>query len=538
MLRVRQFVRGFSNTCLGEGVSSRSCNSRSEWRSYSGLGRASLQRKSTGIELLGRRVPAHLEGSVGSASPGGCWGPGGGGGVRHGKGGIFHARVRPKEKITLRAIRAEARLRREGIARYNKRWRSWAQNRVRQFQLPLPVTLTSDTQLMSPPYITACVQKAAALRKHDLDLWRGYTKRILELRGELLPENLGYIFWGYGKSSYMDSNFYKEMLPVVKEQLPNFQSHAMMSLMWCMKKAKWHDHALLRSVAQQTLDNVDSLRPCDFIKVCNSLASLGLRDRGLHAALSRVAIGKFEETFAQQFRDAVHPVALGSLWSDEVIAYILERFRRIFITARPMHLMRGYEAAVVCRVQRPEVWRSLSHEAKQFYVRLSQRHIPDKGRQPTGMHWDVSRHLADLEEVHRNAFRWGPFYIDIGLEEVEDDERRRCLMVDTPNAFFYGTDQYLPTKKLQHRMLTSLGWDVRRLRWDDWVSLGLDADRKQEFLKGLLAGARPVAEELEDRPAAEPAKVQERLRDLRTVLAQAQAMDAARLEEARIDFDI
>jgi len=458
--------------------------------------------------------------------------------VRHSRGGVFHARVRPKERITLRAIRAEARLRREGVARYNKRWRSWAQNRVRQFQMPLPVTLTSDTALMGPQYITTCVQKAAALRKHDLGLWRGYSRRILELRGELLPEHFGYILWGYGKSSYVDANFYQEIMPAVKEQLPNFQSHALMSLMWCTKRIKWRDRELLKAVAQHTVDNMDVLRPSDFIKVCNGLASLGFSEPGLRAAISRRAISKLEGTFAQQFRDAVNPVTMGCLWDDEVNAYLLERFRRIFITARPGHLMKAYEAAVVCRVQSPQVWHSLSREAKQFYVRLSQRHIPDKGREPSGLHWEVSRHLADLGEAHRNAFRWGPFHIDIGLEEMEADERRRCVMVDGPSAFFFGTDQYLPPRKLQHRMLTSLGWDVRRVRWDDWVDLKQDAEHKKPFLQRLLEGARPVGQELVDRSESRPEVVREKLRLFREVLAQAEAAERAARDEARFDFDI
>ena len=42
--------------------------------------------------------------------------------------------------------------------------------------------------------------QAAALRKHDVKLWFGYSKRILELRGELQPDQLGYIMWGYGHS--------------------------------------------------------------------------------------------------------------------------------------------------------------------------------------------------------------------------------------------------------------------------------------------------------------------------------------------------
>eukprot|EP00927_Polykrikos_kofoidii_P062749 TRINITY_DN57552_c0_g1_i1.p1 TRINITY_DN57552_c0_g1~~TRINITY_DN57552_c0_g1_i1.p1 ORF type:complete len:632 (+),score=94.05 TRINITY_DN57552_c0_g1_i1:148-2043(+) len=469
---------------------------------------------------------------------GGCWGPGGGGGTRHGFGGIFHARVRPKEKITLRAIRAEAKLRKEGVARYNKRWRSWAQNRVRQYQLPLPVTLTSDPALMGPQYITSCVQKAAALRKHDLDLWRGYTKRILELRGELLPDHLGYILWGFGKSSYVDSHFYGELMPVVKQQLPHFQSHALMSLLWCAKRIRWRDQDLLKLAAQQAVDSADALRPSDFIKVANYLACLGLQDAGVRSALSKRAIPKMEETFAQQFRDAVDPGAVGGLWSDEVTVYILERFRRIFITARPQHLMKAYEVAVVCRIQKPEAWQSLSREAKQFYVRLSQRHIADKGREPTSLHLDVSRHLADLGEVHRSTFRWGPFHIDLGLEELDKDERRRCLMVDGPTSFFLGSDQYMPQRKLQHQMLTSLGWDVRRVRWDDWVEFELDAQKKKDFLQTLLSGVKPIGEELTDRRAASPDEVRKKLGKLREVRMQAEAREREAREANKIDFDI
>merc|ERR1712060_207772 len=214
-------------------------------------------------------------------------------------------------------------------------------------------------------------------------------------------------------------------------------------------------------------------------------------------------------------------------------------FRRIFITARPVHLMKAYESAVVCRVQTPQVWRRLSLEAKQFYVRLSQRHIPDKGKKPTAFQWDVSRHLADLGEAHRNSFRWGPFSVDIGLEELEEDERRKCLMIDGPNAFFYGTDQYLPPKYLQHRMLTALGWDVRRVRWDDWAEFGTDSDaQKKQFLRGLLDAVKPIGEELGDRPATSTEDVRKKLKDFREVIRNVEVAEQTAREESKLDFDI
>lgn len=440
--------------------------------------------------------------------------------------------------MALKAIRDEARLRKHGIARYNKRWRSWAQNRIRQYQLPLPVTLTSDVSLMDATYMTACIQKAAALRKHDLTLWRRYSQRVLELKDEFLPEQLGYVMWGYGKSSFLDGTFYRGIMPTIKRQLPQFQSHALMSSLWAMKRIKWHDKDVLKVAAQHTLSITAALRPADFIKVTNAMAALGLKDSSLRAALSRVAVSKFEEATAQQFRDAVNPVAIAFLWTDDVVVYIMERFRRIFITARPMHLMKAYESAVVTRVQRPDAWRALSREAKQFYVRLSQRHIADVSREPAPMHWDVSRHLADLGEPHRNTFRWGPFSIDIGLEELEEDERRRCLMVDTPSCFFYGTDQYFPPRLLQHQMLTSLGWDVRHVRWDDWAELEVDAEKKKPFLQRLLAGSRPVGEELTDRPVSSQQVIQQKLRKFREVQQLAEEQERTAREAQKLDFEL
>ena len=56
----------------------------------------------------------------------------------------------------------------------------------------------------------------------------------------------------------------------------------------------------------------------------NALAQLGLQDAGLKSTLCRVAVEKLEETWAQQFRDAVNPVTIGFLWDDEVTAYLLE----------------------------------------------------------------------------------------------------------------------------------------------------------------------------------------------------------------------
>jgi len=105
----------------------------------------------------------------------------------------------------------------------------------------------------------------------------------------------------------------------------------------------------------------------------------------------------------------------------------------------------------------------------------------------------------NLSGSHRNSFQWGPFSVDVGLDRVDEDERRDCIMVDTPTSYFLNTNQYRPTKRLRHRLLSELGWKVRRVRWEDWVSL--ERSEKKPFLEKLFL--QDPLYELFDRPVEE-----------------------------------
>ena len=132
----------------------------------------------------------------------------------------------------------------------------------------------------------------------------------------------------------------------------------------------------------------------------------------------------------------------------------------------------------------PSVWESLSPEARQFYVRLSMRHIPSLGKRPSSFHWDVSKRLSELELEHRNAFRFGPYRIDVGLERLVSEDRRDCLMVDHQTSFYFGTNQYTRIRKLQHQILFHLGWNVRHVRADEWYNF--EPSQKKEKARFLL----------------------------------------------------
>ncbi|CAD7946875.1 unnamed protein product [Amoebophrya sp. A120] len=534
--------------------------------------------------------------------------------------------ARPFEQMAVRAVRAEARLKRKGITKYNKRFRAWSQKRVRKYNIALPVVITSDPQLMDAKYLTACVHKAAQHRKHDIKLWDGFVKRLVEIANggtrttdallstagsgrsnaggngadaALLtvnnstssssssssassgsppvsvtqqpfdPVDWGYLLWSVGKAGYLSKTFFETMRrtllfggsgtvvsgrgsssPPSAPMLPNLGSYQLMSLFWCCKRLNYRDVPLQQAAIRVVLDKLDDIRPADFVKIINAAAALdvfpqsscsrdgtstsesaatssslvndlassatklfsaavptfvtdsfssGTTSSSAGATLKKrlftVCHSKLDACTAQEFRDAVNPCLIGAFFSDELIKYTLTRFRKIHITARPHHLLKAFESAVVCRTLYPHVWVNLDSEVKQFYVKLSMRHIPCFVKSPDAFHWNVSKHLSQLEQNHRNAFRWGPFWLDIGLESLDaQTEKRDCILLDRQPAFYFGTNKYIRLRKLQHKVLTHLGWNVKHVRYEDWFRFkpGSDSEKKQQFLLHLLAKEEPT----------------------------------------------
>ncbi|KAF4712948.1 hypothetical protein FOZ62_012027, partial [Perkinsus olseni] len=187
-----------------------------------------------------------------------------------GRGGIFHARIRTTEAFMLRAVKYEARLKQYAINKHNRRFRSWAQQRVRQYRLATAVTITTDPGLMDAAYLAAAIQKAASLRKHDVALWRGFTGRLMELIEEIPPEHIGYVLWGYGKALYLPSNakeVYLALFDRARVLLPQLSSHAIMATLWTMKRVQIQPHKSdLMEFAKHVMERRDSIRPTDFCK--------------------------------------------------------------------------------------------------------------------------------------------------------------------------------------------------------------------------------------------------------------------------------
>ncbi|ANQ07119.1 RAP protein [Plasmodium coatneyi] len=386
--------------------------------------------------------------------------------------------LRPRERVIVNAIRRESRIKYKA-KRMHKRFRSWAQQRVREYWMPMNVCLTSQANLMDGQYISACVQKAATLRKHDYELWKGYTERILTIRDTLTPQQIGYIFYGMGKSRFLNPSFYEQMLTCVQKKLSAFYSHPLMCIAWSLNRLLIREEEFFNHFCKTVVDKFEDIRVKDLIKINNAIAKLGIENKNYKKFINSHMVKKLETIFAQDFRNVINDVTLVNLYDDEVKKYILIRFSNMFICARPQHYKSAYKSAVAVRVLFPHVWSALSNKVKSFYVRLSMRRIPESTRKPSEFQWEVSNCLAKLGVSHRNTFLWGCYYIDIG----EMNEKRNCWFVDGPSCFYTCTNQYIESVKLQHSILYDLGWNIRRIVWLDWLQLGDNWEEKVQYVK-------------------------------------------------------
>ena len=418
-----------------------------------------------------------------------------------GKGGIVSARVHPRIKQILRGAKQEAELRNEAIKRFNKRWRSWAIRTVRLQSLPRSVVLTADPNLMDSEYLAACMQKAACQGIKDINLWKGYSSRLQEILTEIQPLHFGLIMWSIGRVQLPLPLVYESLAKRAVYLIPDLTSNGLMATLWALRRALIvPPDRLLQGTADIIMRRPESIRPGDYIKICNSLAffAFGKSDRIFRDKISKISVEKFEsDTFAQDFRSAIDPLAMANLWNDDARVYILERFRKIFITARPNHLLSAYHASVVVRVLAPGAWFNfVSDQTRGFYTSLATRHISAPNRGMSKFHTDVSAVLEGdpFTVPHRNMFRWGPFWIDIGIETDDisqpddnfDDDRKKCIVLDKPTSFFINDKtRYNQRSVLEHDLLSQVGWKVRHIHHMEWKKCRT-RESKCAYLKRVL----------------------------------------------------
>ncbi|ORM42307.1 uncharacterized protein BXIN_1543 [Babesia sp. Xinjiang] len=347
--------------------------------------------------------------------------------------------------------------------------------------MPLKVSLHAPTELMDGWLISAAVQKAATTRKHDIVLWHSFAKRALELAPYLTSQQLGYLYYGFGKSLFLNEDFYRTLVQYTEPLLPELGSSSLMCVVWTLNRLQLRHSQFLTKLASVVAEKIDDLRVTDLVKICNGLARLDVCPPMLKQCISERMTDRLEALYAQDFRNAVNALAMFHLYDERTQIYIMERFSKIFICARPQHLRQALSCAVVMRVVTQHVWLKLHKSTRNFYTRLSTRKIHHPEHKPSDFHWDVSNILAKLGVSHRNSFYWGCYWIDIG--EVE--ERKNCWFVDGPCCFYTGTTQYTNKVKLQHRILESLGWEIRRVPWFKWVDVLNSTNDKMLYIKHL-----------------------------------------------------
>ncbi|CDR95387.1 secretory protein, putative [Babesia bigemina] len=375
--------------------------------------------------------------------------------------------LRAREQIITRSIRREARVRLHG-KRVHKRFRSWTQQRTRKFWMPIKVSLHAPTELMDGWLLSAAVQKAAVIRKHDVRLWHSFVKRVLDLSSHLTSQQIG-----FGKSRFLNKHFYDELMKQTEPVLSTLSSSSLMSIVWALNRLQIRETKFLTR-------RISELRVADLIKICNGLGRLDICNPVFKKVISENMVERLQTIYAQDFRNVINAVAMIYLYDERTQKYIMERFSKTFICARPQYLHHGITTAVAMRVLMPDVWSQLDRNTREFYTRLSTRKIHLPLNKPSAFHWDVSHALGRLGIAHRNSFYWGCYWIDIG--EVE--ERKNCWFVDGPSCFYTGTTHYTNQVKLQHRVLENLGWSIRRIPWFKWIDLTSN-DGKVSYVRNL-----------------------------------------------------
>lgn len=426
-------------------------------------------------------------------------------------------RMPPKYRLHNRALRQEYKVKELGKMRFADRFKTESVKTVRSRPLPRTVNIASDPQKMDSEYLVGAMHRCATMDMKDLNLWRGYASRALDLRAQIRPEHYAYLFGSIGRvgfvdQSLMDGLFNDGIAPSI-EYLPSasiaFSFYGLMKTNVLLKSS-----STVNTVLDRTLVRLREMKGLDLMMLSKSVGYFGFKsdDIGWRSEFSAECKARFDtELFAQDFKNILSLSAFVNVWTDEMRSYILERISRIHITLRPNELRKAYLLAVAARLKYPNVWfNMLSFSARRFYAKLAERHIPMPRSGFNVYHRYVSNVIAkDLGLAHRNTFRWGPFMVDIGFDEgsrqlngvahgdIEASPQLEsetvtsgapgrlndCLLFDKPCASYYhATNRYTENARITHELLSKTGWAVRRCPYDAFVR----SEDKKEYIHRLL----------------------------------------------------
>ena len=90
--------------------------------------------------------------------------------------------------------------------------------------------------------------------------------------------------------------------------------------------------------------------------------------------------------------------------------------------------------------------------------------------------------------THRFMLNFGPFRIDMALdaldETAEGGDRRTCFVFDGPSAFQRNSATYTEARKVDHLLLSLVGWRVHRVRYDKFLEVS--AEQQREYVRSCV----------------------------------------------------
>ncbi|CDJ52303.1 hypothetical protein, conserved [Eimeria brunetti] len=68
-----------------------------------------------------------------------------------------------------------------------------------------------------------------------------FSRRAQEIADSFTPQQLGYLFYGFGKSRFLDPPLYDCLLRFAVSALEGFSSHAIMAVPWALSRVAIRD---------------------------------------------------------------------------------------------------------------------------------------------------------------------------------------------------------------------------------------------------------------------------------------------------------
>ena len=318
---------------------------------------------------------------------------------------------------------------------------------------------------------------------------------------------------------FPNRNFRREILKKIQALLPVIQPETVPKLVGLMGKLGWFDESILHSCGKLMTVHLPSYRVDELVRFLFGLSELNFRDefsisRVLNAiekmpwidlspkqvsmmllSLTRLRCGSntlYDKLFMYMF-ESIHLFK-----SEQIVCNCLfamcnlphtNQWMEPIIKTLLQHISMNNPDITFEGIRQLQIF-AMCHEkthACEFLKKVSQIDTFDRAgieqsiEQSSATHREISRYLSIMGQEHRNEVVWGPFSLDILLNNTNT-----VIEVDGPHHFFRNTPLRTSSSLLKHRLLTKNGlFNVIHIPYQEWLQCTSEA-KKLAYLSTVL----------------------------------------------------